>query len=182
MGLPWKHGELCTFAGCRNHRHNAKAVMPVLKEEHPTEEGIREERSAHFEKCFGQTVEREAFVVYPCGILIKSWHRDFLKTPGNCISFWKKKRKDMMCGQTSADSQPTKLRGAFFWLSALFEGEEGITSLETGNRVSCCLIITVISFWIWGVAVKKNKHKSEKIIITMMTFSPWVLEKSLVLA
>lgn len=50
--------------------------------------------------------------------------------------------------RTSADSQPTKLRGAFFWLSALFEGEGGSTSLERGNRVSCRLIITVISFWI----------------------------------
>lgn len=50
--------------------------------------------------------------------------------------------------QTSADSQPTKLRGVFFWLSALFEGGEGSTSLEGGNSFSCCLIITVIRFWI----------------------------------
>lgn len=50
--------------------------------------------------------------------------------------------------RTSADSQPTKLRGVFFCFSTFFEGGEGSTSLERGNRVSCCLIITVISFWI----------------------------------
>lgn len=69
---------------------------------------------------------------------------------------------------TSADSQPTKLRGLFFWFSVLTGGEEGGGSLMGGNRLSCCLIITVISFWIWGVAVKKNKHQCLKIPIKMM--------------
>lgn len=75
--------------------------------------------------------------------------------------------------RTSADSQPTKLRGAFFWLSALFEGEGGSTSLERGNRVSCRLIITVISFWIWGVAVKKRNVKRlwSKALIFWLLFS-----------
>lgn len=75
--------------------------------------------------------------------------------------------------RTSADSQPTKLRGAFFWLSALFEGEGGSTSLERGNRVSCRLIITVISFWIWGVAVKNRNVKRlwSKALIFWLLFS-----------
>lgn len=59
--------------------------------------------------------------------------------------------------RTSADSQPTKLRGAFFWLSTLFKGEVGSTSLEGGKRVSWWLIMTVISFWIRGVAAKNKE-------------------------
>lgn len=61
--------------------------------------------------------------------------------------------------RTSADSQPTKLRGVFFWLSTLFKGEVGSTSLEGGNRVSWWLIMTVISFWIRGVAAKIKKRE-----------------------
>lgn len=77
--------------------------------------------------------------------------------------------------RTSADSQPTKLRGVFFWLSTFFEGGEGSTSLERGNRVSCCLIITVISFWIWGVAAKgkqtlMSKDYDQKMIMIFCKF------------
>ena len=76
---------------------------------------------------------------------------------------------------TSADSQPTKLRGAFFWLFAFLEGGEGSTSLETGNSVSCCLIITVISFWIWGVAEKKHKwHNDQNLKILYLYKFPYI--------
>ena len=59
---------------------------------------------------------------------------------------------------TSADSQPTKLRGAVFLLGFFLRGRGGTTSLEGGNRASCCRIITVISFWIWGVPGANAKH------------------------
>lgn len=81
------------------------------------------------------------------------------RLPNRRLQTWQRLRVWSVCARTSADSQPTKLRGVFFfWLSALFEGGEGSTSLEGGNSFSCCLIITVIRFWIWGVAVNKNKH------------------------
>lgn len=56
---------------------------------------------------------------------------------------------------TSADSQPTKLRGllVFLLLFFLLGRGDGSLSLEGGKSSSWCLIITVITFCIMGVPV-----------------------------
>lgn len=97
-------------------------------------------------------------LIFPAMLLLTS-----VLFRGHRAADHKQGRGHVVCGRTSADSQPTKLRGVFFWLSAFFEGGEGSTSLEGGNSISCCLIITVIRFWIWGVAAKRNKQQGDKV-------------------
>lgn len=52
---------------------------------------------------------------------------------------------------SSAASQPTELRGTGVFLSFLWVGGDGGTSLDAGKSSAWSLIITVITFWICGV-------------------------------
>lgn len=51
----------------------------------------------------------------------------------------------------SAAPQPTELRGTGALFSFFWAGGEGGTSLDGGKSFSWSLIITVITFWTWGV-------------------------------
>lgn len=52
---------------------------------------------------------------------------------------------------SSAAPQPTELRGTGVFFSFFWAGGEGGTSLDGGKSFSWSLIITVITFWTWGV-------------------------------